>query len=372
MEVKFFDLDPMHAAVKQQVLAAWERVYDSGLFITGAYLANFEKQFAAYCGTSCCVGVGNGYDALMLSLKALDIKEGDEVLVPANTYIATWLAVTAVGAKPVPVEPRITTANLNPDLLEAAITPRTKAIIAVHLYGQPCEMERINAVASRHGLWVLEDNAQAQGASYKGRKTGSWGLLAATSFYPGKNLGAMGDGGAITTSDGPLAQRLYGLRNFGSTQKYYNAGLGVNSRLDELQAAALAIKLQHLDEWNQQRREVAAYYRANLNGIGDLRLLETAQDAHHVYHQFVIFSKQRDALQQHLQQAGVGTHLHYPIPPHLQQVYEGLGYTKGDFPITEQMAATCLSLPIYPGLTTEQLQYTVRQIAAFYGSRVER
>ncbi len=370
MKVKFFDFEAMHAPLKQRVLAAWQQVYEGGGFVLGPNLETFERQFAAYCGANYCVGVGNGYDALVLALKALDIQPGDEVLVPANTYIATWLAVTAVGAKPVPVEPRAQTANISPELLEAAITPRTRAILPVHLYGQPCEMEQILEVANRHRLFVVEDNAQAQGAGYMGKPTGSWGTLAATSFYPGKNLGAMGDGGAVTTNDKALADRLYGLRNFGSVQKFYNEEAGINSRLDELQAAALCIKLEHLDAWNTQRREIATYYQQHLNEVGDLRLLQVTNGAQPVYHQYVIFSSQRDALQKHLTGLGIGTHLHYPVPPHLQKAYSGLGYKKGDFPITEEMADTCLSLPIYPGVTEDQLHYVVQGITSYYGTRI--
>lgn len=369
MEVKFYDLEAMHAPLKQQVLTAWERIYDTGGFIMGPHLEDFEKQYAAFCGSNYCIGVGNGYDALVLALRALNIGTGDEVIVPANTYIATWLAVTAVGATPVPVEPGLDTANLNPALLQTAITSNTKAIIPVHLYGQPCEMDQIMEVAHRYKLFVIEDNAQAQGATFKGKRTGSWGHLAATSFYPGKNLGAMGDGGATTTKDAQLAERLYALRNFGSAQKYYNREAGVNSRLDELQAAALSIKLSYLQQWNKERQEIAAYYREHLSHCGDIKLPKLAEGADSVYHQFEIYTRQRDALQQHLQGKGIGTHLHYPVPPHLQQAYEHLGYKKGDFPITEQMASTCLSLPIYPGLTEKQLSYVVQQVKGYYGSR---
>jgi len=348
--IPFYTPGPAHIELRAEMLATLARVYDSSWYVRGAEGAAFEQAYAAFSQTAHCVGVGNGLDALTLALLALGVGPGDEVLVPANTYIATWLAVSQVGATPVPVEPDPATSNLNPARLEAARTARTRAVIAVHLYGQACAMTAIRAFADQHGLWVVEDNAQAQGAAWRGQPTGSLGHAAATSFYPTKNLGALGDGGAVTTADAALAGRVRRLANYGSVIKYQHEELGYNSRLDELQAAALRVKLPHLARWTAERQALAAAYDAALADVPGLRLPTTALSATHVYHLYVVHTPRRDALRQHLAARGIETGLHYPVPPHRQPAYVHLGLAPGSLPITEALAATCLSLPLWPGL----------------------
>jgi len=366
MPIPFLSFGPQNQQVRAQVLAAMTQVFDSEWYVLGESVKRFEAEYAAFNQTAACVGVANGLDALHLSLRALGIQAGDEVLVPSNTYIATWLAVSLVGATPVPVEPNLGTYNLDPAHLEAAITPRTRAIMPVHLYGQACEMPSIMAIAEAHGLHVVEDNAQAQGASFGGQLTGSFGAINATSFYPGKNLGALGDAGAITTNDESLAQQIRILRNYGSQQKYYNEVLGYNSRLDELQAAILSAKLPMLTEWTQQRQVLAAQYQEALADLPDLTLPQTAPGATHVYHLYVVRTPNRDALQRYLAEREISTLIHYPVPPHLQVAYQNLGYKAGDFPVAEGIAATCLSLPLWPGMSTEQVEMVAENIRAFY------
>ena len=361
MKVPFLDLKPMHLALQSELEAAFNRVLATGNYILGAEVEAFEAEFATYCGTRHCVGVGNGLDALHLILRGYGIGAGDEVIVPSNTYIATWLAVSQAGAKPVPVEPLAATYNLDPARLAAAITPRTRAIIAVHFYGQPADMDAINAVARQHDLKVIEDAAQAHGARYKGRRAGNLGDAAGFSFYPGKNLGALGDGGAITTNDAQLADQLRAWRNYGSRAKYHNEFKGFNSRLDELQAALLRVKLPHLDAWNAARQQLAQGYLDGLAGSG-LILPEVPAWASPVWHLFVVRTGQRDALQQHLAQAGVGTLVHYPIPPHLQPAYADAGFQSGDFPIAEQLHREVLSLPMYPQLAPTALQRVIAMV----------
>jgi dTDP-4-amino-4,6-dideoxygalactose transaminase len=305
-------------------------------------------------------------DALQLSLKIVGIGAGDEVIVPSNTYIATWLAVSFLGAKPVPVEPSIDTYNIDPDKIEEALTAKTKAIIPVHLYGQACEMDRIMDIARRHNLKVIEDNAQAHGAKFKGKLTGMFGEISATSFYPGKNLGALGDAGAITTDNEGYAERARVLRNYGSEKKYFNEEVGHNMRLDELQAAFLSVKLNYLNEWTKQRQKVAAWYDKELSNLGDLILPTTHANATHVYHLYVIRTEQRDSLQRYLTKAGVGTLVHYPIPPHLQKAYSNLGFRADNFPIAEKIAKTCLSLPMWPGMKFSQIEYVVEAIKNYF------
>ncbi|MCC3153798.1 DegT/DnrJ/EryC1/StrS family aminotransferase [Hymenobacter sp. BT770] len=329
---------------------AFARVYDSHWYVLGQEVKRFEEEYAAFNHVEYAVGVANGLDALTLALRVLGIGPGDEVIVPSNTYIATWLAVTQVGATPVAVEPDPITSNLNPKLIEAALTTRTRAIMPVHLYGQACRMREIMAIAHRYGLQVVEDNAQAQGAVFEGQLTGSFGAVNGTSFYPGKNLGALGDAGAITTNDADLAQKLQVLRNYGSQQKYYNSVVGYNSRLDELQGALLRVKLPHLPTWTDLRQQVAAWYGQHLAGIEGLHLPRTAPGATNVYHLYVVHHGRRDALQQHLAAAGISTMIHYPVPPHRQQAYASLNLPAGRFPIAEELAATCLSLPMWPGM----------------------
>ncbi|OUJ73147.1 DegT/DnrJ/EryC1/StrS family aminotransferase [Hymenobacter crusticola] len=366
MSIPFLSFGPQNQQIRAQVLAAMAQVFDSEWYVLGEAVKRFEAEYAVFNQTAACVGVANGLDALHLALRALGIRAGDEVLVPSNTYIATWLAVSMVGATPVPVEPNLATYNLDPARLEAAITPRTRAILPVHLYGQACQMSEIMAIATKYNLHVVEDNAQAQGASFGGQPTGSFGILNATSFYPGKNLGALGDAGAITTNDTDLAQQLQALRNYGSQQKYYNEVLGYNSRLDELQAAVLSVKLPFLTEWTQQRQAIAAQYQAELAGIPELHLPVVAPDATHVYHLYVVRSSKRNALQRYLAEQGIGTLIHYPVPPHSQVAYKNLGYQAGDFPVAEEIAATCLSLPLWPGMSHEQVKTIAEHIHSFH------
>jgi len=307
-------------------------------------------------------------DALHLALKSLGIGSGDEIIVPSNTYIATALAVSFVGAKPVFVEPDLNTYNLNPVFIEAAITSKTKAIIPVHLYGQSCEMEQIIKIAQKYNLYVVEDNAQSQGATYNGKLTGSWGDVNGTSFYPGKNLGALGDAGAVTTNSDLIASKIKTLRNYGSEKKYYNDVIGHNMRLDELQAAFLSIKLKYLKQWIIERKQIAAWYNETLYGVGDLVLPQIHPNATHVFHLYVIRTSKRDALQEYLTKNGIGTLIHYPVPPHLQKAYEYLGFKKGAFPITEKISESCLSLPLWPGMNQNQVDTVVMNIKQFYGS----
>ena len=364
--IPFLDLKAPYLELKQELDEAIARVVSSGWFIGGPELDQFEAEYASYCGAAHAVGVANGLDALHLALRAMEVGPGDEVIVPSNTYIATWLAVSQCGATPVPVEPDARTFNLDPALIEAAITPRTKVILPVHLYGQPADMDSILAIARKHGLRVLEDGAQAHGARYKGQRLGAHGDAVAWSFYPGKNLGAMGDGGAVTTNDPKLADRIRVLRNYGSRVKYVNEVQGYNSRLDPLQAAILRVKLAHLDEWNARRSAIAARYQQGLAGCG-LTLPHLPDWAEPVWHLYVVQHPQRNALHKALADAGVGTLIHYPIPPHLQGAYADLGLGKGAFPIAEQMHQAVLSLPISPHMTLEQ---TNQVIVACRGAQV--
>lgn len=364
--IPFLSFTKMNADVKAELLPSFEQFIDKGWYILGEQVKTFEQEYAEFSSTSYCAGVANGLDALIIALKALNIGEGDEVIVPSNTYIASWLAVSFTGAKPIPVEPRLSTYNINPELIEAAITSKTKAIMPVHLYGQCCEMDTIMRIAQKHNVYVVEDNAQAQGATYNGKTTGSFGHINATSFYPGKNLGAYGDAGAITTQDEQLLNRACVIRNYGSPKKYYNELKGMNSRLDELQAGFLSIKLKHLHNWNAERIKIANLYQEFLQNTGDLILPQVDDHATSVYHLFVIRTAKRDALQQYLTEKGIGTLIHYPLPPHLQQAYSELNYQAGDFPVAEEIADTCLSLPIYPGLQTNEIRYIADTIQSFY------
>jgi dTDP-4-amino-4,6-dideoxygalactose transaminase len=363
MNIPFLDLGAAYRELQTEIDAAVARTLASGYYIGGPEVEAFEAEFASYCGATQAIGVANGLDALHLALRAMDVGPGDEVIVPSNTYIATWLAVSQCGATPVPVEPDARTFNIDPALIEAAITPRTKVILPVHLYGQPADMDPILAIARKHGLRVLEDGAQAHGARYKGKRLGAHGDAVAWSFYPGKNLGAMGDGGAVTTNDPQIADRLRVLRNYGSRVKYVNEVQGYNSRLDPLQAAILRVKLAHLDEWNGRRRVIAARYQQDLVGCG-LTLPHVPDWAEPVWHLYVVQHPQRDALHKALSDASVGTLIHYPIPPHLQQAYVEAGWRKGAFPLAESMANQVLSLPIGPNMMHEQAKEVVRLICA--------
>jgi len=366
MKVPFNDLQLANQSVQSEIEEAFRQVFNSGSFVLGKKVKAFEENYAAYNQTKYAIGVSSGLDALILSLKALGVGADDEVIVPSNTYIATAIAVSHVGATLIFVEPKKDTYNLDPSLIKAAITSRTKAIIPVHLYGQACEMSTISAIANEHNLFVIEDNAQAHGSSFDGVMTGSWGDANATSFYPGKNLGALGDGGAITTDNQELAERIKTLRNYGSSKKYYNDVIGYNNRLDELQAALLSVKLKYLNTWTEMRQKAANQYLVELQGVGDLILPVTHPKSTHVYHLFVIRTDKRDELQKFLSNKGVDTLIHYPIPPHLQKAYENLGYTTGDFPIAERMAETCLSLPMYSGITESQIHQVVAGVKAFF------
>jgi dTDP-4-amino-4,6-dideoxygalactose transaminase len=366
MNIPFLNFELMHSPIKLEMQNAFEDVYDSYWYVMGNKVIQFEQTYAEFNKVNYCVGVSNGLDALHLALKSCNIGNGDEVIIPSNTYIATALAVSYVGAKPVFVEPNIETYNIDFSKIEDAITPQTKAIMPVHLYGQSCEMQAIMEIAKRHNLFVIEDNAQSQGASYKGKVTGSWGNVNGTSFYPGKNLGALGDAGAVTTNDIELAEKIKMLRNYGSKTKYYNDVLGYNMRLDEIQAALLSVKLKYLNEWTRQRQEIASWYDEALQGIGDLILPKTAKDATHVFHLYVIRTERRDELQNYLKNNGISTLIHYPVPPHLQKAYMNLGYKKNDFPIAEQLADTCLSLPIWPGMTFDQVYYIKQAVEGFF------
>jgi len=359
VKVTFLDLTAPYLELREELDAAYARVMESGWYILGKEVEAFENEFAAYCDTKFCVGVANGLDALHLIVRAYGICPGDEVIVPSNTYIATWLAVTHAGATPVPVEPDIRTYNIDPAKIEQAITPKTKAIMVVHLYGQPADIDPINEIAAKHGLKVIEDCAQAHGARYKGRRAGTLGDAAGFSFYPGKNLGALGDGGAVTTNDPELAERIGVLRNYGSQLKYHNKVVGFNSRLDELHAALLRVKLKKLDEWNERRRVAAAVYLMGLSDQKEMVLPYAPDWAEPVWHLFVVRHAKRDALQKSLNDAGIGTMIHYPIPPHLQEAYSELGYNEGAFPIAEQIHKGVLSLPMGPHLAESEISVII-------------
>ena len=367
MKVPFASFIPMEKELNTELRGAFERVFKSSWYIDGEEDAQFNKAFAEYCGTKYCVGVGNGLDALMLILKAMDIGEGDEVIVPSNTYIASALAVTYVGARPVFVEPRIETFNIDPDRIEEKITERTKAIMPVHLYGQVCDMDPIMEIAGKYGLKVVEDSAQAHGATYKGKKAGSFGDASGFSFYPGKNLGALGDAGAVVTNNKELYEKVKALGNYGSDYKYHHIYKGHNSRLDEVQAAFLLAKLPYLDMMNDDRRRIADKY---LNGIrNDLVILPfVPEDMQPVWHIFGIRSAKRDSLEKWLNEHEIGTNKHYPIPMHLQECYRDLGFSKGDYPIAEEISSSELSIPMYYGMTDDEINYVIDTINAFDGN----
>ena len=364
MNVPFVSFKPMERELDADLRAAFERVYERSWYIEGEEDAAFEKAFAAYCGAEHCIGCGNGLDALMLALKALGVGGGDEVIVPSNTFIATVLAVTYTGATPVFVEPDIRTYNIDPSRIEAAITPRTKAIMPVHLYGQPADMDPIMDIARKHGLYVVEDCAQAHGAAYKGRRIGTFGDAAGFSFYPGKNLGALGDAGAAITNDKALADKIRTLGNYGSDYKYHHVCQGNNSRLDELQAAFLAAKLPHLDRMNRERRRVAARYLAEIHNPL-LTLPYVLPGTEPVWHIFAVRCDRRDELADDLKEAGIATNKHYPIPMHLQGAYAELNIPKGSLPIAEEISATELSLPMYYGMTEDEISYVVEKLNQF-------
>ena len=359
--IPFLDLGAAYRELKSEIDVAVGRVLESGWYILGPEVEAFEADWAHYCEAQHAVGLANGLDALTLALRALDIGPGDEVIVPSNTYIATWLAVSGVGATPVPVEPDPATYNIDPARIEAAITPRTRAILPVHLYGQPADLDPILDIARRHQLRVIEDAAQAHGARYKGRRIGAHGDIVCWSFYPGKNLGALGDAGAVTTNHAALAARVALLRNYGSRQKYVNEEAGVNSRLDPIQAAVLRVKLGVLNDWTARRRAVAAAYTEELRDSG-LTLPHVPDWAEPAWHLYVVRSPNRDALQAKLTEAGVGTLVHYPIPPHMQQAYAGMGIAPEALPLAMQLADEVLSLPIGPQLGIENFRAVTAEV----------
>lgn len=364
-KIPFLDMKSPYRELKDELDRVYQRVMDSGWYILGEEVEAFEREFADYCNVKYCVGVGNGLEALHLILRAYEIGEGDEVIVPSNTYIATWLAVSYAGAQPVPVEPGPRTYNLDPERVESVITPRTRAILPVHLYGLPADMDPLMELADKYELKVIEDAAQAQGVRYKERISGALGHAAGFSFYPGKNLGALGDAGAITTNNEKLAERVRILRNYGSKVKYYNDAKGYNSRLDEMQAAFLRVKLPHLDEWNKRRSSIAAVYLESLGDIPDLTLPYVPDWALPIWHIFPIRHPKRDDLQKCLKSKGVDTLIHYPVPPHLSGAYADLGMQQGTFPIAEAIASTELSLPMGPHLNVEDAKYIVDLIHEF-------
>lgn len=364
MKVPFVSFKPMEKELDTELRDAFDRVYTNSWYIEGEEDIAFEKSFAKFCGTNYCVGCGNGLDALIFSLKALNVGVGDEVIMPSNTYIATALSATYVGATPVFVEPDIRTYNINPALIESKITAKTRAIMPVHLYGQPCDMTAIMDIAKKYNLHVVEDCAQAHGATYKGQKIGSFGDVAGFSFYPGKNLGALGDAGATVTNDKTVADKIRALGNYGSDYKYHHIYQGNNSRLDEIQAAFLSAKLPHLDQINEKRRRNAKFYLDNIKNE-EVILPYVMPETEPVWHIFAIRCKRRDELERFLNENGIGTNKHYPIPIHMQECYKTLGIEVGTLPIAEEISATELSLPMYYGMTDDEIKYVVSTINMF-------
>lgn len=365
MKVPFVDLKPMHNEIDKKLHEAFDEVLNSSIFIQGQQCDEFEKEFAKYVGTSYCVGVATGLDSLTLSLRALGVGEGDEVIVPSNTYIATAFAVSNVGAIPVFVEPTITSFNIDPSRIEEKITDKTRAVIAVHLQGRPADMDPILEIAKKYDLFVVEDAAQAHGTTYKGKKVGSFSDVAAWSFYPGKNLGALGDAGCITTNNRAIAEKIRALGNYGSDYKYHHIYQGTNSRLDEMQAAFLRVKLPELERWNDYRRKVANRYLTEITNPL-IKLPQPVDDTFdHIYHVFVIRCDRRDELEEYLRKNGIGTVKHYPVPMHLQKAYECLHIGEGELPIAEEISKTVVSLPMYYGISKEQVDYVINIINEF-------
>lgn len=358
--IPFNNLHPLHALLADELNTATQRVLNSGWFILGPEVEAFEREFAAYHDVAQAVGVANGTDAIELALRAAGIGAGDEVITVAHTAVATVCAIERAGAMPIMVDIDPVTYTMNPAAAEAAITPRTKAVLPVHLYGQPADLDALTALADKYHLLLIEDCAQAHGARHAGRSVGTFGTLAAFSFYPTKNMGAYGDGGAILTNDAQLAERLRRLRNYGQTSRYYHAERGINSRLDEMQAAILRVKLAHLNEHNAIRRELACAYEGSLRSVS---IPAVRDGAYHVFHLYVVRHPQRDELMNALKERGIGTLIHYPVPVHLQAAYADLGYRPGSLPATEQAAAEILSLPMYVGLTPADVQHIAEAVA---------
>lgn len=365
MQILFNDLRSIHNSIGSDIHSAIDEVLNKEWYILGNKVSVFEENFARFCQTKYCAGVGNGLDALQIILRALDIGNGDEVIVPAHTFIATWLAISHLGATPVPVDADPDTFNIDTQQIEKHISRHTKAIIAVHIYGQPANMSAIRQIADQHGLKLIEDAAQAHGAEYKGKRAGSLSDASAFSFYPGKNLGALGDGGAICTDNENLIDRVRHYRNYGSSEKYRHDYLGVNSRLDEIQAAILNVKLKHLENWNRDRVKIAAYYRDNLAPLSNfLRFQKSDDGCRSVYHQFVVLLEQRDKLKKYLADKGVQTEIHYPMPPHKQRAYANMKDLR--LPVAESIADRCLSLPIYANMKEKDTQSVVTHINSFF------
>jgi len=362
MKIPLVDLKAQYLSLAEEIGPAVRSVFESTSFILGEDVTRFENEFAAFCGTGFCVGVANGTDAIQLACRAAGIEPGDEVIVPANTFVATLLGVQQAGGRPVLVDCQEKDFLIDPDLIAQAITPRTKAIMPVHLYGQCANMEKIMAIAKANHLQIIEDAAQAHGASFQGRRAGNFGALGCFSFYPGKNLGAYGDGGACVTNSPELSEKLKLLRNWGSVRKYHHDVFGINSRLDTVQAAILRIKLKRLEQWNSARRQHAASYSARLRALPQVKTPVTNPGCEHVFHLYVIRVPQRDRVLEQLNQNGVGAGIHYPIPTHLSPAFAPLGYRRGSFPVTEELAGKILSLPLYAELTEEQIVYVVKQL----------
>ena len=358
MKIPFVNFEPMHDELRTEIFNKFEEVYNREWFVLGEEVNKFQEEFAKYCGVKYCVACANGLEALYLILKGYDIGEGDEVIVPSDTYIATALAVSYVGAKPVMVEPILDTYNIDPKLIEEKITDKTKAIMVVHLYGQTADMDPINEIAKKYNLKVIEDSAQAHGAMYKGKKTGALGDASGFSFYPSKNLGALGDAGAITTNDEVLAKKVKILANYGSDYRYHNIYKGTNSRLDEIQAGFLRIKLNDLDKWNSNRKKIAEKY---MDGIKNQKITKpyVASYADSIWHLFVIRTENRDEFEKYLNDNGVGTTIHYPVPMHLQEAYKDLNIKQGELPIAEKIANEVISIPMYYGMKEEEIQYVI-------------
>ena len=365
MQIKYLDLQAQYRSIKSEIDAAVKKVLDSSAYVLGPAVAEFETAFAAYCGVSHCVGVNSGTSALLLALKAMGVGDGDEVITAANTFIATAAAIAHAGARPVLVDVDPQTKNIDPDLIGAAVSPRTRAIVPVHLCGRPADMDPIIKISHEHGLPVLEDAAQAHGADYKGKQIGSIGTMAAFSFYPGKNLGAYGEAGAVVTDNRGLAEIVRMLRDHGSSKKYIHEILGYNARMDGIQGAVLGVKLKYLDEWNAARNRIARKYNELLNGL-PLRLPTFDGNICQTFHLYVIETDRRDSLMKYLSEQNIPTLIHYPIPIHLQEAFTRLGHSEGDFPVTEKLSKEMLSLPIYPEMSDDHVHYVAERIRAFF------
>lgn len=368
INIPFVSLHAVNGSLRAELLAKTEEMLNASDYILGKEVVDFEQNYAVFCNSKYGIGVNSGFDALKVALLAAGVKPGDEVIVPAHTFIATWMAVSDIGAIPIGVDADALSYNINATAIEAAISPRTKGIIPVHLYGQPADMDAVMEVADKYKLHVIEDNAQAQGATYKGKLTGSIGHINATSFYPAKNLGALGDAGAITTNVAELYEKANAIRNYGSKQKYIHDELGVNTRLDTLQAAYLNIKLKHLQTWNDERIKIADLYNRGLAHLSNKGLIlpQVAEGCAHVYHLYVVRCTNRDGLKDYLAQHNIQTLIHYPVPAHLQQAYAFRNYKKGDFAVAEELAETVLSLPMYPGLSESEVAYVCDKVQSFF------